>query len=98
MGKGYIIENYKVINQDEYIPPVQTIHDILRKYNGRFLVATPKSTTLSGNPLEVILVIEFNSNEMALKFYNSLEYAKYKELYERTTSGWILHSEAYAKK
>ena len=98
MSKGYIIENYEVTNQKDYIPPVKTINEILEKFGGKFLVATPKSTTLSGEPLEVIIVIEFDSNEMALAFYDSSEYAEYKKLYEKTTRGWILHSEAYKKK
>jgi len=98
MSKGYIIENYEVTNQQEYVPPVKTINELLEKFNGKFLVASPKSTTLSGTPLEVIVVIEFDSNENALDFYNSHDYNKYKELYERTTSGWVLHSEEYKSK
>jgi len=95
MSKGYIIENYDVINQKDYVPPVKGINEILEKFNGKFLVATPKSTTLNGTPLEVIVVIEFDSNENALDFYNSSEYDEYKKLYERTTKGWVLHSPEY---
>lgn len=98
MNKGYIIENYEVTNQQDYTPPVKLINEVLEKFNGKFIVATPKATTLSGNPLEVIIVIEFDSNENALDFYNSSEYEAYKNLYDRTTKGWILHSEAYKKK
>jgi len=59
----------------------------LEKFNVKFLVATPKSTTLSGTPLEVTVVIEFDSDENALSFYNSSDYKRHKKLYERTTSG-----------
>ncbi len=95
MNKGYLIENYNVTNQEDYVPPVKTINELLEKFNGKFLVATPKSKTLHGTPLEVIVVIEFDSNENAMDFYNSSEYEVYKKLYERTTQGWVLHSEAY---
>lgn len=95
MGKGYIIENYNVVNKQDYVPPVKAINEILETFHGKFLVATPKSTTLNGTPLEVIVVIQFDSDENALGFYNSSDYEVYKKLYERTTSGWVLHSSEY---
>lgn len=97
MGKGYLIENYEVINHQEYIPPVKAINEILEKFNGKFLVATPKATAFSGTPLEVIVVIEFDSDDNVLGFYHSSDYEVYKKLYERTTSGWVLHSSEYKR-
>ncbi|MEL6916184.1 MAG: DUF1330 domain-containing protein [Bacteroidota bacterium] len=95
MGKGYIIEHYKVTDQENYVPPVKAINEILEKYNGTFLVATPKAQTLHGKPLEVIVVIAFNSNQNALDFHHSKEYLKYRDLYERTTQGWVLFAPEY---
>jgi len=98
MSKAYIIENYSVINKEEYIPPVKTINEALEKYNGKFLVVTPKSETLSGSPLEVVIVIEFDSIDNAKAFYQSEDYMEYKTLYENTTQGWVSLSPEYIKK
>ncbi len=97
MVKGYIIENYEVRDKLKYIPPVKVINEILEKYQGKFLVATPKAETLHGKPLEVIVVLEFISKQKALDFYSSKDYASYKALYEQTTEGWVLSAEAYQK-
>ncbi|MEM6813778.1 MAG: DUF1330 domain-containing protein [Bacteroidota bacterium] len=93
--KGYLIENYEVTDKENYVPPVKVINEILEKHNGKFLVATPKAQTLHGKPLEVIVVIEFSSNQKALDFYNSKDYADYRELHERTTQGWVLCAPEY---
>lgn len=98
MDTGYLIENYRVTDKGNYIPPVKLINEVLEKFDGKFLVATPKSKILSGKPLEVVIVIEFNSVEKAQEFYNSKDYEKYKKLYEKTTQGWISLAPAYFKK
>jgi len=89
MERGYLIENYAVTDKKNYIPPVKIINEVLEKFNGKFLVATPKSKILSGMPLEVVIVIEFSSVDNAELFYHSKEYEKYKRLYENTSQGWI---------
>ncbi len=98
MIKGYIIENYEVINKEDYTPPVKAINEILAKFRGKFIVATPKSETLIGTPSEVIIVMEFDSEDNAKAFYNSSDYNNYRKLHERTTEGWILFSPEYQKK
>ncbi len=98
MERGYLIENYKVTDKENYIPPVKIINEVLEKFNGKFLVATPKSKTLSGTPLEVVIVIEFSSVDDTELFYHSKAYEKYKRLYENTTQGWISLAPAYHKK
>jgi len=55
MERGYLIENYAVTDKENYVPPVKIINKVLERFNGKFLVATPKSETLSGIPLEVII-------------------------------------------
>ncbi|PWL38521.1 hypothetical protein DKG77_09675 [Flagellimonas aquimarina] len=96
MNRGYLIENYTVIDKRNYIPPVKTINEMLKKFNGKFLVATPKAKTLLGAPLEVVIVIEFKSVDNADEFYNSKEYEEYKKLYENTTYGWVCIAPEYA--
>ncbi|WP_282089152.1 DUF1330 domain-containing protein [Aquimarina algiphila] len=89
MNRGYLIENYTVTDKKNYVPPVKIVNEVLEKFNGKFLVATPKSKNLFGTPLEVVVVIEFKSVKNAQEFYNSKDYEKYKKLYENTTRGWI---------
>ena len=97
-SKGYIIENYEVINEQDYIPPVKVINEILEKFSGKFIVATPKPEILSGNPSRVIVVMEFETEDKAKEFYDAPDYSDYKKLHERTTKGWILYSKEYHKK
>jgi len=95
MSKGYIIENYSIKNHDKYVPPVKVINEVLKQFNGKFIVATPKHEILEGNPQKVIVIMEFITEEMAKKFYNSIEYSKYKKLYQETTEGWITITKEY---
>ncbi|MBL4669079.1 MAG: DUF1330 domain-containing protein [Flavobacteriales bacterium] len=95
MSKGYIIENYKVINKEDYVPPVKVINEVLAKFNGKFIVATPKHEPFSGNPLEVMIIMEFDTEVNAKEFYHSSDYSAYKKLHERTTEGWITFSKEY---
>lgn len=98
MNRGYLIENYTVTDNKNYIPPVKAINKILEKFNGKFLVATPKAKTLFGSPLEVVLVMEFKSVDNAYEFHTSKEYGNYKKLYENTTQCWICLAPEYIKK
>jgi len=97
MSKGYIIENYKVINKQDYVPPVRAINEALEKFNGKFMVATPKSEILKGVPLEVIVVMEFDTKGNAKAFYQSEDYKEYKNLLDKTTYGWVSLSPEYIK-
>lgn len=95
MIKGYIIENYSIVDKENYVPPVKLINEILEKYNGKFLVATPKAEVVSGTPREVTLVLEFDSKERAKSFYYSEDYKDFKNLYDTTTEGWIVITDEY---
>lgn len=98
MKKGYIIENYSISDKHNYIPPVRIINDVLGKYNGKFLVATPKAEMLSGTSREVTIIIEFVTVEKAKQFYESDDYKEFKKLYKDTTEGWISLAEEYINK
>jgi uncharacterized protein (DUF1330 family) len=80
------------------VPPVRAINEALEKFHGKFMVATPQYEILNGNPLEVIVIMEFDTQGNAKAFYNSSDYRDYKMLHERTTNGWILLSPEYQKK
>ena len=95
MKKGYLIENYSITDKKNYIPPVKTLNEVLEKYKGKFLVATPEAEVLSGKPREVTIVIQFESINSAKAFYESKEYMKFKKLYKETTEGWISLSKEY---
>jgi len=95
MSKGYIIENYEITNQEDYIPPVKAINEVLKKFSGKFIVATPKHEILTGNPLKVLIVLEFETEGKAKEFYNSSDYSDYKKLHKKTTKGWITLSKEY---
>jgi len=95
MSKGYIIENYEITNKQDYVPPVKVINEALAKFNGKFIIATPNHEPFKGTPSEVMIVMEFETENKAKEFYHSAEYSDYKKLHERTTNGWITFSKEY---
>ena len=58
---------------------VENVTPLLLEHGGRYLTRTDKVELIEGNQKPQFQVVtEFPSKEVALKFYNSAEYAPYK--------------------
>ena len=76
---AYLIANVKVTD-DSWIPEyAQTVHDLMKKYGGKYLSRSGNITLLEGNlpDYDVIALVEFPSVEDCQAFVDSAEYAPF---------------------
>ena len=59
------------------------------QYGGKVLVADREVKDVEGSPKQVIVIIEFESEEAAQQWYNSPEYTAVKGLRTSATEGWL---------
>lgn len=76
---AYLIANVKVTD-DSWIPEyAQTVHELMKKYGGKYLSRSGNMTLLEGTlpNYDVIALIEFPSVEDCQAFVDSAEYAPF---------------------
>lgn len=77
MPKGYIIAEVVVEDWDGYNKYREQVLATVQAYGGRFLVRGGDPTLVEGDePLGRAVVLEFDSPERAMEWYNSAEYSK----------------------
>ncbi|MSO91234.1 MAG: DUF1330 domain-containing protein [Acetobacteraceae bacterium] len=76
MPNGYIVGELEVTDQAGYQRYSSQVPAIVAKYGGRYLVRGGEAKLLDGGgePVGRNIVLEFDSPEQAMKFYNSPEY------------------------
>jgi len=74
MKKGYWVVKAKVSDLGEYSKYIDIATDIVKKYNGKFLIRGGQQTEFEEKGFERTVVVEFNSYKDALECYNSSEY------------------------
>jgi uncharacterized protein (DUF1330 family) len=75
MPKGYIIAELEVTDMEGYQEYRLQVPAVIAAYGGRYLVRAGEAELLEGNggPGRMV-VLEFDSTEQAMKWYNSPEY------------------------
>jgi uncharacterized protein (DUF1330 family) len=75
MPKGYIIGEIEITNLEGYENYRSQSPGLIAKFGGRYLVRGGEGTVLEGtDPLKRAVIIEFDSYERAIEFYNAPEY------------------------
>lgn len=75
MSKGYFLAEIEITDAEGYDQYRSTTAAILKKYGGRFIVRGGNPQLLEGDhPASRIVLIEFESPEQAMAWYNSPEY------------------------
>lgn len=75
MPKGYLIAELEVTNADGYDVYRQQVPAVIAAHGGRYVVRAGEARLLEGEePVGRMVVVEFDSLEKALAFYNSPEY------------------------
>jgi uncharacterized protein (DUF1330 family) len=75
MPKGYIIAELVVSNSEGYQEYREKVPAVIAQYGGRYLVRAGDSKVLEGaGECGRMVVLEFDSPERALEWYNSPEY------------------------
>ena len=75
MPKGYIIGEIEITNLDGYEKYRSQSPDLIAQFGGRFIVRGGEAQLLEGEgDVKRAVVIEFDSYERAIEFYNSPAY------------------------
>ncbi len=82
----YMIIEIKVMNHELYAKYVEKVPEIVKKYDGRYLVRGGDVIPMFGiwNP-ERIVIIEFETEEQLRNCFNSVEYLKIAPFRENST-------------
>ena len=79
MAKGYLIALVKFTNPDNFMTNYgAVVADVFAKFDGRFLVRTPKVTHHEGRQFDIHVIAEFPSVEKATEALGSDEYKSIK--------------------
>ena len=87
---GYVIGNYDIRNNEEYMRYPPAVGPTIQKYGGKMLVADREFNAVEGTPGAAMVVIEFESVEAAQRWYDSPENKEVMHLRTSTTEGWVL--------
>lgn len=83
---AYLVATLEVHNPSEFKSYVTDVPAIVTKFGGRFLVRGGEPEVADGDwPMKRVTVVEFPTMEKAKEWWNSAEYAPYKQLRQRTT-------------
>jgi uncharacterized protein (DUF1330 family) len=74
MAKGYIIARIDVTDENAYAHYAKLATPVIEQYGGRVLVRGGTCHVLEGEGRARNVVIEFDSLELAERYYHSLEY------------------------
>ena len=82
---AYLVATLEVYDPSSFKPYVTDVAAIVAKFGGRFLVRGGELEVIDGEwPMKRVTVIEFPTMERAKEWWNSAEYAPYRELRQRT--------------
>ncbi len=97
MPKGYFIAELTVERQEGYEQYRSQVMATVEAYGGRFLVRGGETQLVEGNQQPGrIVVLEFESPEQAMKWYNSPEYQRILPLRTANSTGRALCSAGIA--
>ena len=74
MAKGYIVADIHVRDKAGLEKFIEMDKPILKEYEAKVLVRTPNAEAREGKKTGIVVVIEFESIDKALKFYESKAY------------------------
>ena len=91
MPKGYIVANLEITNRgEEFLEYRDKVLATIEQHGGRFLVRGGDPLVLEGEAAKgPLIVIEFESREKAMAWYNAVEYQTILPLRLRNASGWL---------
>ena len=84
----YFIANYDVVDQKMYEQYVQAVRPTLMQHGAKILAADSEPNNLEGKSGRTFVILEFESEEAAMNWYNSSEYQAIVDLRLNATEGW----------
>ena len=74
MSKGYWVVRANVFDKEEYFEYINLATDIIKKFDGKFIVRGGNQTEFEEKGFDRTVVVEFSSYQVALDCYNSDDY------------------------
>ena len=74
MAKGYLVANIRVTDQERFLQFSGMAGPIIQKFGGKVLARGPGADRHEGTLSGVVMMIEFDSKEIAENFYFSEDY------------------------
>ena len=74
MAKGYLVANIRVTDQERFQQFSGMAGPIIQKFGGKVLARGPGADRHEGTLSGIVMMIEFDSKEIAEKFYFSEDY------------------------
>ena len=96
MKKAYLIVRVSILNNELFqkYPPLSST--AIQKYGGKYLVRGGKFDVFEGEwPVDRTTIVEFESYEKAKQCYNSIEYAKAREVRQKSAQSDFILIEGY---
>ena len=88
MAAGYVIVQLKVTNPENYKEYVAKVSEVVKKYDGEYLVRNGEYQSVEGEiKFPRLVVIKFPTYEKALEWYNSDEYKPIKKIRLENSEG-----------
>tara|TARA_B100001093_G_C26319637_1_gene797093 strand:- start:85 stop:375 length:291 start_codon:yes stop_codon:yes gene_type:complete len=88
MSAGYVIAQLKVTNSENYKEYVNKVTDIVKKFDGEYLVRNGEFQSVEGEiKFPRLVIIKFPTYEKALEWYNSDEYKPIKKIRLENSEG-----------
>ena len=88
MAAGYVIAQLKVTNPENYKEYVAKVSEVVKKYDGEYLVRNGEYQSVEGEiKFPRLVVIKFPTYEKALEWYNSDEYKPIKKIRLENSEG-----------
>ena len=86
MAKAYMVADITVNDMERYTEYIKTVPALVAKYGGKYLVRSSAVHALQGDlGVSRVTIVEFESMDAALRFYESAEYAPMLKLRTETT-------------
>ncbi|MAJ34346.1 MAG: hypothetical protein CMN45_00480 [SAR116 cluster bacterium] len=97
MPKGYLVANIRVTDQDKFQEFSGMAGPAIKKYGGKVLARGPVADRLEGDITGIVMMIEFESMEVANSFYHSAEYQAAKAVREQCSDTDLMLAEGVAE-
>ena len=88
MSAGYVIAQLKITNSENYKEYVNKVTEIVKKFDGEYLVRNGEFQSVEGEiKFPRLVIIKFPTYEKALEWYNSDEYKPIKKIRLENSEG-----------
>lgn len=91
----YFIFNLEITDAEKYQEYVALAKPTVPKYGGKTIILETNVNIIEGTPYSIIVVVEFESEEAALRWYNSPEYQEIITMRFASARGWAVMAPKY---